>query len=199
MMALLNSTQDWWTSLSTELMFFYSVAIIAMIVTFLQTLFALIGLGVEGFFGIFDLDISAADGSGIGIFSSHTISAFCVGFGWGGVLALQAEQSLLVASMVGTGGGLAMMFAMFFFIKGLLNLQSDGTLDYSNALGDEAVVYVTIPGNNQDGGGQVQVTIQGRLVTAAARSKSSEPIPPGQRVRIAAMAGATSFMVEPTD
>lgn len=187
---------EWWSALSGAEQFFYGLGIVAFVLTVIQSLLALLGMGLEGIFGFFDFDFGA-DGSALGLFSSHTISAFFLGFGWGGGLALSEGLGLLAATAVATGAGLAMMFAMYLLLRALLGLQSDGTLKYENGVGQQASVYVTIPGGNQDGGGQIQVLIQGRLTTASARRKADGALRPGERVKIVGMAGPTSFLVEP--
>lgn len=187
---------DWWTSLATPLQIFYGIGIVALVLTVLQTLLALLGMGIEGFFDLLHIDIGSPDASGLGLFSSHTISAFFLGFGWGGVLAMEGGLGPLASTLVGSGSGLTLMFTMFFLLRGLLRLQSSGNLEYGSAVGSEATVYVTIPGDNHDGGGQIQVTIQGRLVTASARKREPGPIAPGEKVRITRLDGPTSFYVE---
>lgn len=187
---------DWWTSLETSLKVFYGIGIVALALTILQTLLALLGMGVDGVFEFFHIDIGAPDATGLGLFSSHTVSAFFLGFGWGGALALDNGLHVAAASAIGAGAGFALMFAMFFMLRGLLRLQSSGNLDYSTAIGSDATVYVTIPGDNHDGGGQIQVTIQGRLVTASARKRDTGAVRPGEKVRITGLDGPTSFYVE---
>jgi NADH:ubiquinone oxidoreductase subunit D len=49
-------------------------------------------------------------------------------------------------------------------MRALFSLRSSGTLDYKNAVGKIATVYVTVPPNH-NGGGQVEVLIQVRLQT----------------------------------
>jgi membrane protein implicated in regulation of membrane protease activity len=187
---------DWWTSLDLSLQIFYAIGITAFGLTVLQTVLALLGMGVDGFFDLFHVDLGVPDGSGLGLVSSHTISAFLLGFGWGGVLAIEGGLSPLAATGVGIGAGLAMMFAMFFLIRALLNLQSSGNLDYASAIGSEATVYVTLPGDNHDGGGQIQLMVHGKWITASARSRDSKPIPPGEKVRVIGLDGPTSYYVE---
>lgn len=187
---------DWWNSLDLSLQVFYGIGIVALALTLLQTTLALLGMGVDGFFDFFHIDVGAPDATGIGLFSSHTISAFFLGLGWGGVLALEGGMSPFAATLIGTAAGAGMMFAMFFLIRGLLSLQSSGNLEYASAIGSEATVYVTIPGDNHDGGGQIQVTIQGKLVTARARSRETGSIAPGEKVRITKLDGPTSFYIE---
>lgn len=187
---------EWWFELSTAQQFFYGVGIVALALTILQTLLALLGMGFEGLFGLFDFDLGG-DGGGMGLFSSHTISAFFLGFGWGGALSLSGGLELPLATLIATVSGGGMMAAMFFLLRALLGLQSDGTLRYETAVGQEATVYVTIPGDGEDGGGQIQILVQGRLITARARRSSNGRLAPGERVKVVAMAGPTSYLVEP--
>lgn len=163
----------------------------------LQLILSLVGFDADGADGAFDLDLGDVDhGSGIGLFSSQTIAAFFLGFGWVGVAALKGGLTVFLSSLFALTFGVFAMFGMFFMLKGLLKLQSKGNLNYSSAIGNEGTVYVSIPGDDQDGG-QVQVTFQGRLTTASARKTSPGPMKPGERVRITGVYGGTSFLVEP--
>lgn len=182
---------SWWSELSLQLQFFYLVGTLALLVTLVQTALALLGMGLDG---LFDLH---TDGSGVGLFSSHTLSAFFMGFGWGGVLFIRSGTPLPLATLAAALCGLGMMAAMFFLLRSLLKLQSSGNLDYSKAVGSDATVYVTLPGDGLDGGGQIELQLQGRVITAAARSTAPGRVAPGTRVRITGMAGPTAFLVEP--
>ena len=189
---------DWWNALSVDLKVFYGIGILALTVTVIQMLLTLIGLGGDAV--DLDLEFDGPDAnhtSGIGLFSSQTIAAFFLGFGWVGAIARASNLSLLLSVLTAFGVGVLLMFAMLYLLRALLSLQATGPLDYRNAVGQEATVYVTIPGDNQDGGGQVQVTIQGRLTTATARKTTPGAVAPGAKVRVVAMSGPTAFVVEP--
>lgn len=191
---------DWWTNLTPELKVFYGIGILALLVVALQTLLTLVGFDSDGVDAGFDVDLGDIDhGTGIGLFSSQTIAAFFLGFGWVGVAALKSGFSVLVGGIMAFAFGVGAMFAMLYMIRGMLKLQSRGNLNYQSAVGQEGTVYVTIPGNNEDGGGQIQVNIQGRLTTAAARKASEGALNPGQRVRVTGVTGPTSFIVEPLE
>ncbi len=189
---------DWWNALSVDLKIFYGIGLTALVVTVIQMLLTLIGLGGDTV--DVDLEFDGPDAnhtSGIGLFSSQTIAAFFLGFGWVGGMARTAGLNLLSAALIALVIGVALMFVMLFMLRALLSLQSNGNLNYATAIGSEATVYVTIPGSNQDGGGQIQVQIQGRLTTAEARKVTAGSIAPGTKVRIVATAGPTSFVIEP--
>ncbi len=185
----------WWQSLPTDLQIFYGIGGIALLFTVIQTILTLVGLGGEAV----DLDFDgpgAQHSSGVGLFSAQTISAFLLGFGWIGGMTRSSGVGLLLTVVVAFIVGVGLMFLMVYLLRALLRLQSKGNLDYRNAVGEEAVVYVTIPGDNQDGGGQIQLMIQGRLKTASARRTSSGILKPGDKVRVVAVSG-NSYVVEP--
>tara|TARA_R110002094_G_scaffold30916_2_gene43294 strand:+ start:304 stop:885 length:582 start_codon:yes stop_codon:yes gene_type:complete len=187
----------WWQSLPTDLQIFYGIGSIALLFTVVQMLLTLIGLGGEAV--DLDLEFDGPDtqhSSGIGLFSTQTISAFLLGFGWVGGLTRASGMGLALTVVVAFVVGVALMFLMVYMLRGLLRLQSKGNLDYSSAIGEEAVVYVTIPGSNNDEGGQIQVMIQGRLKTASARKASAGALKPGDKVKIVAVTNASTFVVE---
>lgn len=189
---------EWWNELATELKVFYGIGIIALLIVALQMLLTLIGFDADGIEGGIDLDAAEFDPStGIGLFSSQTIAAFFLGFGWVGVAALKSGLSVLVGGILAFAFGVAAMFGMLFMIRSLLRLQARGNLIYANAVGSEGTVYVTIPGSDEDGGGQIEVMLQGRLITAHARKTTPGPLQPGERVRITAVNGQNTYTVEP--
>ncbi len=86
--------------------------------------------------------------------------------------------------------------AIFLMMRAMLRLQSSGTLDYNNAVGEVATVYVTVPAF-QKAGGQIEVLIQGRLTVAEALHKGGTPLSPGTKVRVVETLGRSTFVVEP--
>ncbi len=184
---------SWWTSLSTDLQIFWAIGIVFLVITVLQLLLSLLGIGGE----VADFDVPGGDSSsGAGIFSSQTLSAFFLGFGWVGAIVRNAGVSLTLSIIIAALLGFVVMGAMYLLVRLLLSLQSKGNIDYSSAVGHEATVYVTLPGSDEDGGGQIQLTLQGRMRVASARKVSPGPASPGQKVRITGMFAETTFMVE---
>ncbi len=182
----------WWQELNLELQIFYGIGIIALFALVLQ-------LGLMFFGGLddaSDLGDVGEHGSGLGIFSIRGITAFFLGFGWTGVIALKAGTGLGLAIVFGLLVGGALMVAIFLMMRSMMRLQSSGTLDYANAIGEVATVYVTLPAF-QKAGGQIEVLIQGRLAVADALHKGGSPLPPGTKVRIVETLGRSTFVVEP--
>ncbi|MEM1223012.1 MAG: hypothetical protein AAGH40_09635 [Verrucomicrobiota bacterium] len=190
---------EWWDALTTELKVFYGIGILALLVVATQMMLTLFGFDSDGSAdGAFDVNLGDVDhGSGIGLFSSQTLAAFFLGFGWVGVAAIKSGFSVLVGGLLAFGFGLLAMFGMLYMLRGLLRLQSKGNLDYQNAVGSEATVYVTIPGGDEDGGGQIELMLQGRLTTAQARKTTEGALKPGDRVRIVDVSKQNTYTVEP--
>jgi membrane-bound ClpP family serine protease len=73
------------------------------------------------------------------------------------------------------------------------NLQSSGTIDVQNAVGQEGTVYLTIPA---DGTGKAQVTVQDRLKVYEAVSEYGEEIPSGERIKVVKVVSGNILVVE---
>jgi hypothetical protein len=82
-------------------------------------------------------------------------------------------------------------------MRALMAMRDEGgNLDYNNAIGTDARVYVTIP-PSRDGEGQIEVMVQGRLMTLGAITDSKEPLSPGKSVRVDAVAARNLLVVNP--
>ena len=183
---------DWWDSLLLERQIFYGIGILSLLALLLQLGLSLIGAGLEHI----DLAGAGEHGSGAGVLSIRSVTAFFVGFGWVGAICLNAELSLPLAILIAVGAGTALMFATYFLMVGMLALQSSGTLDYKNAVDQIGTVYSTIPAA-QSRAGQVEVMVQGRYITAEAFTTHAEAIKPGAKVRVIRLIGPSTLLVEP--
>ena len=181
----------WWQALNLELQIFYGIGILSLFALVFQMAMLLFG-GVDDHS---DFSSAGEHGSGLGIISFRSITAFFLGFGWSGVIALKAGHSLGVAIIIGLFVGGVLMVGIFALMRSMMRLQSSGSLDYGNAVGEVATVYVTIP-SDQRGGGQVEVMIQGRLAMAEALQKGSTSLSPGTKVRVVETIGRSTLVVE---
>ncbi|MFK7851543.1 MAG: NfeD family protein [Akkermansiaceae bacterium] len=179
----------WWESLNFDLQVFYGIAIIAMVALILQLIMTLV-------FGMDDMDLSADHDSGLGVFSVRSLTAFFTGFGWTGVILTKEGVSLPLTIFISllVGGGL--MLGIYVMMRSFMRLQSSGNIDFANAIGQTGTVYLTIPAD-QKAGGQVETMVQGRLVTVEALQKGSEPISPGDKIKIVDQVGSSTLIVEP--
>jgi membrane protein implicated in regulation of membrane protease activity len=182
----------WWQALNLELQIFYGIGILALLALALQFILLLFG----GLDDATDLGDGMDHGSGLGIFSFRGITAFFLGFGWTGVIVMKDGHSLALAIVMGLLVGTILMVAIFLLMRSMMRLQSSGTLDYRNAVGEVATVYVTVPAEGK-AGGQVEVMIQGRLSVAEALHKGENAIAPGTKVKVVETVGRASLVVEP--
>jgi membrane protein implicated in regulation of membrane protease activity len=189
--------ESWWDALSLERQIFYGIGILSLFSLGIQLVLVILG-------GSHDHDFSGGgtdlhmDGhsSGLGVFSIRGISSFFLGFGWGGIIALKAGLGLFPAITIGILLGALLMFAIFLLFRTMLRLQTSGTLDYSNAIGQVGTAYTTIPAS-QKTGGQVEVMIQGRLCMAEALNKGAIDVKPGTKVKIVEKISHATLIVEP--
>jgi membrane-bound ClpP family serine protease len=79
-------------------------------------------------------------------------------------------------------GILMMLFTAWLFFM-MMKLQSSGTLDVKNAIGQNGEVYLTIPAKKK-GSGQVQLIIQGTYRTLDAVTEELEEIKTGTFIEV---------------
>lgn len=185
---------NWWENLNFELQIFHGIAIVSLVALFFQVIMSVV-FGMEH--GADVPEIGDHD-SGMGIFSVRGVTAFFTGFGWTGVVCTKQGLGLPVTLVIAFAVGSALMIGIFLMMRAFMRLQSNGNIDYGNAVGQIGTVYVTIP-PVQRSGGQVETMIQGRLVTAEAFQKSSQPLQPGTKVKVVERIGTSTLIVEPLD
>jgi hypothetical protein len=103
-------------------------------------------------------------------------------------------SSALVAALA-AGVGLAGLVVMGLLMRGLHKLEAEGTVRIQQALGEEAVVYLTIPGK-RSGHGKVTVKVQNRLMEYAAVT-DNETIPTGTPVEVVDLIDEETLKVAP--
>lgn len=200
---------EWWAALPGIAKFFYIVAIGSSFILVLQLLLALIGLGHEGS----GLDAGTADvgevdmgadaladahlaehDTGLGLLSVRTLMGFLVGFGWGGIAVYDWTHSAAGSIIAATAIGFGFMLLVFWLMGQVFKLRDYGNINYANAVGKVATVYISIPAK-REGQGQVQVVVQGRLREVSAVSDEPERLAPGTKVIVTKMLDPTTFVV----
>ncbi len=184
---------DWWISLDFEKQLLYGIGIVSLALMLFDLILSIIGIGGHST----DLpDIGAATDhtTGLGILSFRTVTAFFTGFGWVGGIALNQGASLPVALIWATLSGLTLMFAIYGVMLLLMRLQTTGTIDIHNAIGNGGSVYIRIPAA-RSGAGQVEVMVQNRLSIIDAYTDESSEIPPRTRVEIVGVIGNNAVSV----
>lgn len=193
----------WWSSLNLSEQIFWGVAIFATIIQILFFAGSFIGLGdtdsdLDG-----DLDVADDGGGGhhhgvggLKLFSVRAIMGFLTGFGWAGVLGLGAGLSLAFTLIMACGAGLVFAVLVALTLKIVISMTADGTLRYERAVGSRGQVYVTVPAN-RGGHGQIEILLQGRLITAPAVTDADTALAPQSPVEVVGMESAGVFLVNP--
>ena len=119
---------------------------------------------------------------GLKLLTIQGLTAFIMMFGLTG---FALSRSSLLGSIVTIAIGFVIgLFAMWLVAKGfalMRSLQSSGTMQIYDAIGEEGTVYLTIP---PDGVGKIQITISGRLMVMDAVSQDKQVLKTGERVRV---------------
>lgn len=205
---------EWWSSLGGLAQFFWSVALIATVLQVCLFAATLAGGGdfdhggdIGGDIGVDSADAAAGGvehggthdnpAHGVKVLSLRALVAFGVGFGWTGVLALGSGWSVALSLVAAGLFGALFIFVIYFIMRLLVAMQDPGGgLDYWNAVGREGHAYFTIPGARA-GQGQVELMLQGRLITADAVTEHPDPIPPRAPVTVLSVEGDNLLVVEP--
>ena len=192
--ALLESF-TWWARLTSAQQFFYGIGIAAGVVTLVLAVLTMVGVGHH------DGDFSGGhEGAGghddSSLLSVKPITGFFLGFGWGGGIALDHGFSLVAATAIALGVGGVMMVALAWLIRAIYSLRTDGTRQINDAIGAVGTVYVTLPPSRASGG-QINVTVSGRLETVPALNAALRAIPSGEKVKVVGVIDTNTVLVEP--
>jgi membrane protein implicated in regulation of membrane protease activity len=121
-----------------------------------------------------DIDVDADGETGFSWLNLNTIIAFLKSLGWVGVLAYRLTQYTPVTIMlIAVVSGVISLLVTAYVLRKMQRLEATGTLNFDNAIGKIARVYLSIPAAGADGG-MIQVRVQGRLQTVAACTDGAE-------------------------
>ena len=179
-----------------------TLEIIFLMSGFLGTAFFLIlmtmmmlGDIVGGVFdSVFDTDFTMDSDLSFELFSIQGLAAAVMMFGWVGMFTLEATDTEVYAVIVGGFAAAASMYGVGLMLKGIKNLESDGTMKHEDAIGERGQVYSRIRANES---GKVQVAVDGTLRTLTARAKDKTlHISTGEFIKVTDVIGNT-LVVEP--
>ncbi len=183
-------------------MIYWGSTVIGGTLFVLRTILLLVGGGIghDDFDTHFDggIDVDHTDSFADSDFSFKLLSmqgltAFFMMFGLVGLALLKAKIAVAITMF---GGGVAGSFAVWvislIFVQ-MKRLQSDGTLNIQNAIGQSGSVYLIIP---TKGTGQVQVTVQGALRIFDAISTDGTIIETGKKIRVSGTIDNNTLVVE---
>ncbi len=184
----------WWETLNLAQKIFFCVAAPATLFLIAQIILMIIGFG-SGADVDTDVDVDvdlSADGDvldadvGFSLFTVRGLTAFLTVGGWVGYTL--ADGKLAIAVTAALLSGMAALVAMAFLLKWLTTLQSNGNLNYNQAVGSIGEVYLTIPAKDA-GKGKVNVMLNERYTELSASQEGEEPIPTGAKVKIVSVLG----------
>ena len=135
-----------------------------------------------------------AHGSGFRLFSMQGIIAFFCLYGWTGLLFMKGGLPVWGAAILAFICGFAGMFLMSLALWAMLKIQSDGTMNIRNALGQSGEVYIPIPGKRA-APGKVMVKVQDQLSEFEAVTDEEEKIATGTQITVIGITKGTTLIV----
>lgn len=181
----------WWQALSGAEQLFWAIGLIS------NALFAV--YLIMQFAGGHDTDVHDGDvpdlDAGFTILSLRSLLAFGMFMGYTGVVALRLGGGWLTALIAGVAAGVLAAWMAWRLLRIILRLQSSGTLDMQNAIGQTGEVYLAIPAG-MHGAGKVMVEVQGALREMDAVSEEVA-IPNGQPVLVVGLTDEGALIVQP--
>jgi membrane protein implicated in regulation of membrane protease activity len=128
------------------------------------------------------------------LLSLQGLTAFFLMFGLVGLAMMKQSRMTEVWAIMGsTLAGLGTVWLIGKIFTSMKNLQASGNIDLRHALGQEGVVYLTIP---EDDTGKVQVTVQGQLKIYDAATGDKSSIKTGEPVKVVRVVGTSLLIVE---
>ena len=201
---------EWWESLSTLSRVLYCIAVPSTLILLLQTIFSITGIGDDADVNLSDTgdDICPNGDNGsvthvhgnfssLRLFTLQGIVAFFAVFGWVSIAAVSGGIPGVGAVTLGFVAGFFAMYGVAKLIQISGKLAENGTVDFRNAIGETAAVYIPIPPKGE-GEGKVTLTLQGRFMECSAVSNEKELLKTGTVVRVTDLNGET-LVVERSD
>lgn len=189
---------EWWDTLNTVQRVFAMIAIPSTLIMVIQTV--MLALGWIG-----DSDVDMDDGSdgdgdladdGLTLFSVRGIVAMLAVMGWTAIAFIESGLNQIASVLIAIVLGFLTLVGMAYFMRAVYRLQASGNLDVGNAVGKVAKVYIPIAGNAKKQG-KVTMTLQEKYCELDAITTSSETLPTGSYVRVVAVDGTGTLVVEP--
>jgi len=140
---------------------------------------------LEGLLGMDGLGDLGADAS-FKALTFQGLMAFLMFFGLAGLYTLKSTETQTLAIAIGGAAGFASMYGTGKLFHLFVGLQSDGTVEISEAIGATGTVYLRIPEN---GAGQVQVSFGGSMRTMKARAHDGTGIDGGAVIEVLEVMG----------
>ena len=129
-----------------------------------------------------NLDSHGHAGEGMHLRSARALAAGLTFFGLGGLLGLQLGVGPIIATCVGVVFGAMAQLGTGYALQAMTRFEEDRTLNLDRAIGQSAIVYLTVPAE-RSGLGKVHVSVQERFVEVPAITRHGA-IPTGSPVLV---------------
>lgn len=126
--------------------------------------------------------------SSLQLFTVQGLVAFFAVAGWAAIAAISGGIPSAGALPLGIIAGFFAMYGVAKLVQISKRLTENGTIDFRNALGETAAVYIPIPPSGE-GEGKVTLTLQGRFMECSAVTNERETLKTGTAVRVTDLNG----------
>lgn len=126
--------------------------------------------------------------SSLQLFTVQGIVAFFAVAGWVSIAAISGGIPSAGAIPLGVIAGFFAMYGVAKLVQISKKLTENGTIDFRNAIGETAAVYIPIPPSGE-GEGKVTLTLQGRFMECSAVTSEREMLKTGTVVRVTDLNG----------
>jgi len=128
------------------------------------------------------------------IISFRTVVAALAFFGLIGEAALSAGYAPSTSFILAVIAGGFAMYGMYSFMRLIAGLNSSGNERIGNAIGRQAIVYLSIPAMRK-GAGKVHLSMQNRIVEYQAVTDEAEILRTGESVEVVGVASGDTLSV----
>lgn len=197
----------WWQALSAPEQWFWAIGLISNALFAIYVIMQFAG-GHDTEFHSSDVDVSGVDVSdvdsgdagtdtdtGFTILSLRSLLAFGMFMGYTGVATLRLGLNWFFALITGVGAGMLAAWLAWRLLRLILHLQSSGTLDMHNTIGQTGTVHLQIPAIGE-GTGKVMVEVQGALREMDAVSEEGS-ISTGDTIIVVGTTDEGNLIVQP--
>ena len=139
------------------------------------------GIATDIFDGLFGIDVDMGADASFKALTFQGIMAFLLFFGLAGLYVTKSGGGPSPAILAGGAAGGLSMYATGKLFELFVNLQQDGTMELSEAIGAKGQVYLRI---GDDGVGQVTVEVNEAQRTFNAKSEDGTGIATGDFIEV---------------
>ena len=139
------------------------------------------GIATDIFDGLFGIDVDMGADASFKALTFQGIMAFLMFFGLAGLYVTKSGGGPSPAILAGGAAGGLSMYATGKLFELFVNLQQDGTMELSEAIGAKGQVYLRI---GDDGVGQVTVEVNEAQRTFNAKSEDGTGIATGNFIEV---------------